>query len=251
MSDAQIVSAPHEQLSAYLDGELDPESAAALEVKLARSERLRAELDRMRRADGEVMRWLDGADAPSLAAVLLPPRARRRWPWVIGPLAVSLAAAAALFIFLRPAAPAVPDPVDYAAMVAAMVEDHGAFVRGDATPEHEAATLASAERWLDRERGLAVLMPYRDRVIASATRCTLLETPVAAVFVSREDTLVSTFAVSEEGVSRAGAEAVFPGRCAARGDQSTCEWAADGWRYVAVSRRAPEGLRGTLANLAR
>lgn len=245
----RVVSAPHEQLSAYIDDELEPEARAELESKLGRSPKLRAALGKMRRADAAVSAWLADAPPEAIAAVVKSPAAPRRWPWA---LAATVAAAAALLLwFLSPNDPVAPDPVGYLDLVTAMVEDHGAFARGDMTPERSAGTLASATRWLGREHGLPASFPYRDGVLASATRCTLLDTPVAAVFVSRDEELVSTFAVSSEGVREATRAAPFPGRCAAHGDASTCEWSDAGWRYVAVSRRDPAGLRDTLIALAR
>ncbi len=95
------------QLSAYLDGELPADEAAAIEAALARSPELRARLDRLRQADDLAARALHGIDRRPLPVAVRDLLAhdgdgvpRRSRAWIPSPLARPLALAASIALLV-------------------------------------------------------------------------------------------------------------------------------------------------------
>ena len=89
----------HEQLSAWMDGELPPDQARFLERRLAADPALRARFERWQLASaglrGERLRLMPAtlADGVAAAVAAQPRPVRHRWPWAAGAVAAALALA--------------------------------------------------------------------------------------------------------------------------------------------------------------
>lgn len=89
----------HEDLSAWMDGELPPDQARFLERRLAADPALRARFERWQLVSaglrGERIRLMPATLADDVAAAVAgqPRPARHRWPWAAGAVAAALALA--------------------------------------------------------------------------------------------------------------------------------------------------------------
>ncbi len=107
----------HEELSAYLDGELDAESVSRIEERLARDSAYQAELQRLERAWGlldrlpratvdeaftkSTIEMVAVAAAEDAEATLAEQPRRRRRQWVLGTAALMLSTAVGFVIGTR------------------------------------------------------------------------------------------------------------------------------------------------------
>lgn len=124
----------------------------------------------------------------------------------------------------------------------AVIADHASLAE-PGKPDLEHVAFEDATSFLERERGLppelvSFASSARD---ASASSCTLLDEPVAALLL--DDTLgrVSVFAAEN-----AASESAFPGDCYEVGEQSLCEWSEGGWKFIAVGEGESSELRRRL-----
>ncbi|MFT6396903.1 MAG: hypothetical protein ACJAYU_001647 [Bradymonadia bacterium] len=219
-----------EAASAYADGEAERLPGDSFEN--ARQE--------VEAVDDAIRAWAAEAQVSELAAGVAAagiehlPTSNKGQVWAAAALVFAAAAALAIYV----SQPRMSNPYDWSSLVSMMVADHAGFVENPAklaltTNEH-----AVVRAFLSEERGLpAESWRWSDESLLGATRCDLLGTPLAAVFMHDQQGELSVFAVDtlELTVVAPDDPGPFPGTCEETANTSTCHWLDAGWHYFAVA----------------